>query len=180
MDQLQRLHQEFDFAYAARPELEVVGHLAPLHFHIDQRLHLAQAIERGVVEVSAVDKRPQGFQQAFAGGKVAGNGPGLDPGIAFPVAAFALVILLHRREAQGQPARGAEGSQAQVDAMAEAVGGHFAEQLRQALADAGEVALGVQRARTVAVAVLGEGIDQVDVRGKVQFTATQLAQAEND
>ena len=165
-DQLQGLHQEFDLADAAGAELQIVGELALLHFRIDHRLHLAQPVERGVVEIAAIDERPQGFEQFFAGGDVAGHRPRLDPGVTLPVAALALVVLLHRREAQRDPTGIAEGPQAQVHAMAEAVGGDIAEQLREALADAGEIGLRVQRPRAIAVAMRGEGIDQVDVGGE--------------
>src|SRR5690606_8501494 len=178
-DQLQALHQEFDFADAAGAELEIVGQFALLHFAGDQRLHLAQAVDGAVVEVAAVDEGPQGAQQFLAGLDVAGHRPRLDPGVTFPVAALALEVLLHGIEAQGQPARGAEGAQAQVDAMAEALGGGVAQQLRQALAEAGEPGLRIQRPRAVALAGFAVGVDEVDVGAEVQFAAAQLAQAEH-
>ena len=40
-DQLKHLHDELDFADAARTELDVVGQVAPGHFVGDQRFHLA-------------------------------------------------------------------------------------------------------------------------------------------
>ena len=162
-DQLQGLHQEFDFANAAGAELQIVGELALLHLGIDHRLHLAQPVERGVVEIAAIDERPQGFEQFFAGSDVARHRPRLDPGVTFPVAALALVVLLHRREAQSHATGIAEGSQAQVHAMAETIGGDIAQQLREALADAGEIGLRIQRPRAVAVAMRRKGVDQVDV-----------------
>jgi hypothetical protein len=178
-DQLHRLHEELYFADAARPELEVGGQFSPLHLRVDHRLHLAQSVERGVVEVTPVDEGAQGFEQFVACADVAGHGPRLDPGVAFPVTALALVVLLHRRETQRQPTRGAEGPQSQVDAVAESVGGDVAQQLRQALANAREVFLGRERSRTVASAVLGEGVDEVDVGRKVELAAAELAQAEH-
>ncbi len=60
-DQLHRLHQELDLTDAARAQFEVLGHLALLHLGIDHRLHFAQAVERGVVEVAAIDEWPQRF-----------------------------------------------------------------------------------------------------------------------
>ena len=150
-DQLQRLHQEFDFADAAGAALDVVGEFLARDFRVDHRLHLAQAVERAVVEVAAVDERTQRRQEAFAGGDVAGDRPRLLPGIALPVAAFALEVLLHRRERQRHAPGVAERPQAQVDAMAEAVGGDFVEQLRQLLAEPREVVLGRERTRAIAL-----------------------------
>src|SRR5204862_4635266 len=102
-----------------------------------------------------------------------------DPGVALPVATLALVVLLHRGKAQCEPARGTEGPQAQVDAVAEAVGGDILEQLRQALADAREVFLRRERARALALAVFGEGVDEVDVGGEVELATAELAQPEH-
>jgi limonene-1,2-epoxide hydrolase len=47
--------------------------------------------------------------------------------------------------------------------MTEAIGGDIAQQLGQALADPGEIVFSIQRSCAVAVAVLGERIDQVYV-----------------
>ena len=97
-DQLQGLHQEFDLADAARAALDVVGEFLARDFGGDRRLHLAQAVERAVVEVAAIDERPQRLEEALARGDVARHRPRLLPGVALPVAAFALEVLLHRRE----------------------------------------------------------------------------------
>src|SRR3546814_17831542 len=53
------------------------------------------------------------------------------PGVALPVAALALEILLHRRERQRHPPGVAERPQAQVDEVAESVGRYLVEQFRQ-------------------------------------------------
>jgi hypothetical protein len=179
-DQLQQLHDEFDFADAAGTELQVRGQILARDLGVDQRLHLAQAGERGVVEIAAVDERPQRLDQAFAGDKIAGDRPRLDPGVALPVAALALVVLLHRGEAQRDAPGAAERAQAQVDAEHVAVGGDFGEQLDQLLRDAGEERLVRERTRAVGLAVLGEREHQVDVGGKVQLAAAELAEREHD
>ena len=62
-DQLQRLREEFDFADAAGPALDVVGEFLARDFGGDRRLHLAQAVERAVVEIAAVHERPQRLQE---------------------------------------------------------------------------------------------------------------------
>src|SRR3970282_2118370 len=104
----------------------------------DGRLHRAQAVERAEIEVTAVDERPQHVEEARAGLEVPRYGPRLLPRIAFPVAAFALEVLLHRRERPCHPTGIAIRAQPQVDAMAESVGGDLVEQLGQLLAKAGE------------------------------------------
>ena len=144
------------------------------------RLHLAQSVEGAVVEVAAIDERPQRAQEAFAGGGIAGNRPRLLPRVAFPVAALALEVLLHRRERPRHPPGVAERAQAQVDAMAEAVGRRFVEQLCQLLPEPRVVLLGCQRARAVAFAVVLVAVYEVDVGGEVELAATQLAQREHD
>ena len=63
--------------------------------------------------------------------------------------------------------------------MAEAVGGDLVEQLRQLLAQAREVALGVERARAIGLAVVLVGVDQVDVGTEVELLAAELAQPEH-
>src|SRR3546814_4701345 len=73
------------------------------------------------VEVAAVDEGPQRDQEIFALGDVTGHRARLLPGVALPVAALALEILLHRRERQCHPPGVAERPQAQVDAVAESV-----------------------------------------------------------
>src|SRR3546814_1291357 len=65
-------------------------------------------------------------------------------------------------------------------AVAEAVGGDLVEQLRQLLPEAREPGLGRERARAIALAVGGIGVDQVDVGAEVELAAAELAQAEHD
>ena len=178
-DQLQRLRQEFDLADPARAALDVLGHVLARDFGGDGRLHLAQAVERAVIEIAAVDERPQRVEEPRAGIEVASDRARLLPGVTLPVAAFALEIVLHRRKRHRDAPGGAERPQAQVDAMTEALGGDFVEQFRQLLAQAGEVILRRQRARAIAVAVLFVGVDQIDIRAEVQFAAAELAQREH-
>ena len=179
-DQLQRLGQELDLADAARPSLDVVGEVLARDLGGDHRLHRAQAVERAIVEVAAVDEGLQHRQQARSGGKVPGHRARLLPGIALPVAALALEVQLHRIERQRQPAGIAERAQAQVDPMAEAVAGDFIQQPRQLLPQPREVVRGRQCARTVGGAFVLVGIDKVDVGTEIQLAAPQLAQREHD
>src|SRR5256885_13821504 len=82
--ELQRLHDEFDFADPARTELYVIGELAPLHFALDESLHLPQALEHAVVEIAAVDERPALRPRNFpinprSGDRAGPDGPGTPP-----------------------------------------------------------------------------------------------------
>ncbi len=97
-NELQRLAQEFDLADATGTALDVVVHLAPGDFCSDSRLHLAQAVERGEIQVAAVHERTQGLQPGLASGDIARHRARLQPGIALPVTAFALEVLIHRSE----------------------------------------------------------------------------------
>ena len=178
-DQLQHLGQELDLADPARPALDVIGQFLAGHFRGDRGLHRAQAVQRAVIQVPAVDERAQLIQESPPRGKVARYRPRLLPGIALPVAAFALEVLLHGGEAEHHPPRAAEGAQAQVHPMAEAVGGGVIQQPGQRLAELGEVLLRRQRARAVALAGAGVGIDQVDIGTEVQLLPTKLAEREH-
>ncbi len=111
-DQLQRLHQEFDLADAAGAALDVIGQVLARHLGGDHRLHRAQAFQRAVVEVAAIDERPQRLQQARAGIEIARHRARLLPGVALPIAALALEIGLHRGERQRDAAGAAERAQA--------------------------------------------------------------------
>ena len=101
--------------------------------------------ERAVIEITAIDERPQRLQQAFAGIEVAGHRARLQPGVALPVAPFALEILLHRGERQRHAAGVAERTQPQVDAVAEAVDRGLVEQLGELLAEPREIIFRMQR-----------------------------------
>src|SRR3546814_6843824 len=86
----------------------------------------------------------------------------LDPGIAFPVAPFALVVLLHRGKRQRQPAGIAERAQTQVDPGTDAVHGRLIQQPHQQAAEADEILAVVERARAVGLA--GLRIDRKSTR----------------
>ncbi|MNZ83226.1 hypothetical protein D3C78_1019480 [compost metagenome] len=111
---------------------------------------------------------------------VAGHHPRLDHRVAFPVTALVLVVLLQGIEAEHQRAGRAIRAQTHVDAEHETVDGDRVQRLDQALAQAGEELLVVQRAlHPFGFAAFGEGEDQVDVRRQVQLHRAQLAHAQH-
>ena len=182
-DQLQGLDQELDLADPARAALDVVGQLAPRDLGADRGLHRAQAIKRAEVEVAPVDEGTQHPEERLAGGQVPGDRTRLLPGVALPVAAFLLEVQLHRRQRPGAAPGAAVGPQAQVDPVAEAIGGVLAQQPCQLLPQAVEIRLRRQRAGTVAGGVDPFGVvavDQVDVGTEVELASAQLAQGEYD
>ncbi len=180
VDQLEGLGDELHFANAACAQLDVVRHALAPHFLLDQLLHGAQGLDGREVQVPSVDERAQHFLQLGAGRLIACHYPGLDHGVAFPVAALVLVILLQRVEAEHQRTGRPVRAQAHVDAKHEAIDRDRVQGLDQALPQAGEELLVIQRAfHAFGFAAFGECEDQVDVRGKVQLPRTQLAHAQH-
>ncbi len=120
-DQLLRLHDELDLADAARAQLHVVPQLAPLDFAGDHRLHLAQALVDAVVEVTPIHEGPHDAVVERAVARGAGDRARLHPGVALPVAAVLLQVVLERAEVHRERSRLAERPQAHVHAEHEAL-----------------------------------------------------------
>ena len=84
-------------------DVQVMGGAA-LHFGLDFRLHVAQSIDCGEIQITPVYERTQHVEQTPAGGGVTGHRARLQPGIALPVAAVLLQVLLERAEIRDQRA----------------------------------------------------------------------------
>ncbi len=110
-DELEYLGDELDLADAAGAQLDVFSQAAALYLRGDLALELPQRLEGREVQVAAIDEGPKHANEGLAGLAVACHRARLDPGVALPVAALALVIVLHGGEAQGQPAGLAVGPQ---------------------------------------------------------------------
>ena len=150
-----------------------VGEFAPLDLALDQRLHLAQALEHAEVQIAAVDERPHAVAvRPPRSARPPVTGARLDPGVALPVAAVPHEVVLEGREARHQRAGLAEGPQPHVDAEHEAVRGRRVEQARSSAwprrVKNSSLAIG---ARAVGLPMLAETGNQVDVGGEVQFAA---------
>ena len=106
--------------------------------------------------------------------------PRLDHGVALPVAAVVLVIVLHGGKGDGERARIAEGAQPHIDPKYLTILGGLVEGIDQPLPQLDEEGLVGEFAPSAdCVAVLGEGEDKIDIRGKIQLTAAELAHAED-
>ena len=183
VDHLDGLHGEFGFADAACAEFDVALDAVFADLPIDALFHVAEGIERGVVEVAAVGEGAQGGEELAAAFEVAGDGARFHQGVAFPVAAVDEVVLFHRSKRQRERPGLAEGAQAHVNAIDVAVGGVGVEGVDEALrqfAVPGFVFLRFLVVGGAGGAVFAVGVDEVDVGGEVEFAAAQFAHAEDE
>src|SRR5690606_33979443 len=104
VNELQHLHDKFDFANTAAAQLDVVVHALAAHLLLDLALEVAQRIDGGEIEIAAVAERAQDGQQAGTLLHSAGNRAYLDHCKAFPVAALGMVILFDRIDRQRKAA----------------------------------------------------------------------------
>ena len=179
-DQLEHLAEELDLPDPARAELDVL--LQPLAGDLlgDHLLHRPQRLERAEIEVAPIDERVQAPEEVVARRPVARDGPRLDPGVALPVPALLLVVLLHGVEAQDHGAVVAERPQAQVDAEDLPLRVRPAEDLDEPAAEAREELLVRQLPPAPGRLAGGRvGEDQVDVRGKVEFARAELPERQH-
>ena len=98
-DQLLGLREEFDFADAAAPDLDIVAldrdlALPAIGLHLP--LHVMHVGKGCEIQMLAPDEWRDFRDQRLAGPGVAGAGPRLDHGRAFPGAPFPLVIMQGR------------------------------------------------------------------------------------
>ena len=139
-------------------------------------MHVGECRE---IQVLAPDERRDFRDHRLPGVCVAGAGPRLDHGRAFPGAPFPLVIMQRRIGRNGHLRRGRIRPQPQVDAKHVAVAGALLQQPRQRLRHAHKERLrldiGCQR-RRVGI----EKYDQIDVAGIIQLASAHLAHGEYD
>ena len=140
-DQLLGLGKKFDLADAAAADLDIVAldrdlALAAKRLHLP--LHVMDVGKRREIQMLAPDKGRDVRDQRLAGLGVAGAGPRLDHGRAFPGPPFPLVIMQRRLGRDRDLRRGRIGPQPQIDAKHVAVAGALLQQPRQALRDAHE------------------------------------------
>jgi hypothetical protein len=113
-------------------------------------------------------------------GAVASERPRLDPGIALPLAALRVEVVLQHLEGADQRAGFAIGPQAHVHAEDLAVLGGVGDGVDQGTAESGEVFEVGNRPLPVGVAILGVDEDQVDVGGDIELAPAELAHSDHD
>ena len=179
--ELQGLGKELDLADAPVPELEIplpavaVGELLPL----DARLHVAQLLHRGKVQVTAVDEQPHVVQERLAQLQVPGHGPRLDQGRPLPALAPGLVVEEGRGHRLRRRPLAPHRPKPQVGAEHQAVLGHLAHCMGQAFRELAEEFRGRDDAAACRLIGLVE-VDEVDVRAEVELPSAELAHAEHD
>ncbi|MNN02291.1 hypothetical protein D3C81_1149470 [compost metagenome] len=165
MNKLKSLGDELDLTNTTGTQLDVVGHALAPHFLLDQLLHGAQRFNGREVQIAPINEGPQHIQQLRPSHLIAGHHPRLDHRVALPITTLILVVLLQGIEAQYQRASRTVRTQTHVHAEHEAVDRDRVQGLDQALPEAGEELLIIQRAfDPFGLATFGEGEDQVDVR----------------
>ncbi len=172
-NKLQRLGDKLYFANAASPQLDVA--LQPLAAHLggDHRLHLAQAVDNAKVDIAAKHEGAQHLGQLDRMLALGPQYPRLDHGVALPVAAVVLVVILHGGEGDGERPRIAKGAQPHIDPEHLTILGGLVEGVDDALAQLDEKLLVGELAPPAnRVAVFGEGEDKVDIRGEVQLATS--------
>ena len=182
-NQLQRLHDELDFANATRPQLDVVGKIPALYLCSDQCMHLAKRFENSVVEIATVyERRNQVCVQLLGvgGPRCDSHDARLNIGIALPATAMLYQVRLQRSETDDRRPAVAEGSQSGIDAEHEAIGRILFKQRDDESAHTREILLCTERSRTIAFAAAGVQEYQVNVRRKIEFVPTELAHPQND
>ncbi len=176
VNQLERLTNKFDLADATRAQFDVVVQALALHLALNHLFERAQRVNRGEVQVTPVDKRPQHRQQLGAGLLITGHHPRLDHGVALPVAPLTLVVLFQRVKAEHQRTAVTIGAQAHVDTEHKAIDRGRIQRLDQLLPQANEKLLIRQAAATAAgLACLGIGKDQVNIGRQIQLDRAQFA-----
>ena len=177
-DQLAGLGKELDLADAALAELHVMARngqpAAQTLVIADPQPHVMGVLNGREIQMLAPDEGSQIVQETQACGDVAGTGPGLDIGGAFPGPALGLVIGKRRRGRKADRRHRRIGAQAQIGAEDIAVFG-IVRQRRRHLAGCPDQ----RRPRLVLVArVIGCIVvkhDQVDVRAVIQLSRAHLA-----
>ena len=173
---LEDLGDEFDFANAARAELDVVFHAAFLHFLLDLAVQRAHGVVGVVVQIFAE------HEGAHQRGDVVGMGrydAGFAPCVAFPFAPLGDEVLLQRGFAGNQRAAVAIGAQAHIHAEHLPVGGDVAQQGDEFLPHFGEEFLVAALAFAVGVAAFGVDEDEVYVGGDVELVAACFAHGDD-
>ncbi len=102
VDQLQGLHEKFDFADSAPAQLKVyLSFAGPGQIAVDLLLHGLDIFDHAVIEVPPVNKRRQGLDDPFTQFFRPGHRPGLEHGGALPALPPAFIINFRTSQGDG-------------------------------------------------------------------------------
>ncbi len=185
IDELQGLDEKLDFPDPAPSQLEVaLPLLLPGQAAVDLLFHHLDILDHAVIEVPPVDEGLQVPEQGLPQGEGPCHRPRLQQRRTLPALPPALVVDLGAAQGVGHIAAVSLRAQSQVDPEDKAVLGRLAHRPGDHLPQFDEVLVQVD-----AVAPLSEGsrrpggppllggieIDEVDVRGEVQFPSAEFA-----
>ncbi len=176
-NQLKHLRGKFNFANAARTELDIVGQGAPRHFALNLCVQPAHRAVGVVIEIFAVYKWPHQRLQILL---CTGDDLGFNPRVAFPLAALGQQIVFKGVEAHHQRPRIAIRSQTHINAEHKTIGGRFGNRGDEFFAQAGEKFVIRELARAFGVAVFGIEKNQINIGRHIQFAAAELAHADHN
>ena len=177
---LETLGQEFNFADTARPALDIVQPVFAPGIVPDVGMHFLQSLDRAVIDISTVDKWPDILDKPGAGLEVTSYRPGLDQRIPLPVPPLPLVILLQGGQAGGQWARISKRPKPSINTEAKAVTGDFREAGDDSPRQAGKELVIGHASTAIADSCLRVAENDVYIRREIEFTAAELAQANNE
>src|SRR5262249_23053823 len=177
--ELLRLHEEFDLADAAAPELHVAARrLRRTQRRVDLPLHDLQILDRAEVEVSSVHERDELADETLAERPITADGSRLEPRRAFPRLTPGLVVGERGRQRDRHRSLAPARPEPKVDAEDDAVAGPLAERARHLLGEPGEELRERTAGRLLAVGLVD--VHEVDVRAVVELLAAELPHAEDD
>ncbi len=183
VEQLQELDGEFDVADAADAGLDLgVAVAVAVGFLLDAPLQGLDAVNLAGGEILAVDERLDGLEKLLAQAHVAGAGPNLDEGLAFPGAAERVVISQSAGQRPSQGAAFAFGPQPEIDAVGQPLIAVLRQEAHDFAHNAREEIVVADAADAFAArrAVFVEKEHEVDVGAVIQLLAAVLAEGQDD
>jgi len=181
VDHLLNLDEEFDFADAAAPPLEVESRAearALCEMVADSRRDLAHLVDHAEVERAPPHERLDRAEEALAERDVAGAGFGADEGGALPRQRRGFVMGDRGVDRQRNWRDFGRRTQAQIDPRDIAVGGPFLQQFDQPAPDSDRgFASVIARAPRQGFGI--EQQQQIDVGRIIEFAAAELAHGDD-
>ena len=157
----------------------MVFHARGANFAVNALFHIRQRYQRGIIEITAINKGAQGIQQELPARLVARHRPRLHQGITLPVATMEQIILLHRIMGERQRPGLAKRTQAHIHAITKAFFRDFIQGANQLLRQLAEKDLVRFAFRTIGFAAVGINKNQINIGGKIELASAKLAHAQH-